>query len=88
MFSNKFWLLHYKKKQHLTDLLFFSFIYTSDGQLRQFLLQLWLREDDKYKTRVLNGPINALVIFWSATAQNNAPQFNFTAVIKFYETLP
>ena len=23
-----------------------------------FLLQLWLREDDKYKIRVLNGPIN------------------------------
>ena len=25
----------------------------------------------------------ALVIFWSATAQNNSPQDNFTAVIKF-----
>ena len=30
----------------------------------------------------------ALVIFWSATAQNNAQQYNFNAVIKFYETLP
>ena len=30
----------------------------------------------------------ALVIFWSATAQNNALQYNFTAEIKFYETLP
>ena len=30
----------------------------------------------------------ALVIFWSATAQNNAPQYNFTVEIKFYETLP
>ena len=29
-----------------------------------------------------------LVIFWSATAQNNAPQYKFTAVIKVYETLP
>ena len=30
----------------------------------------------------------ALVIFWSATAQNNAPQYmyNLTAVIEFYET--
>ena len=27
----------------------------------------------------------ALVIFWSATAQNNSPQDNFTAVIKFFE---
>ena len=26
----------------------------------------------------------ALVIFWNATAQNNAQQYNF----KFYETLP
>ena len=30
----------------------------------------------------------ALVIFWFSTAQNNAPQYNFTAVIKFYEKLP
>ena len=30
----------------------------------------------------------ALVIFLSATAQNNAPQYHFTAVIKFYEKLP
>ena len=29
-----------------------------------------------------------LVLYWSATAQNNAPQNNFTAVIKLYETLP
>ena len=28
------------------------------------------------------------VKFWSATIQNNAPLYNFTAVIKFYETLP
>ena len=30
----------------------------------------------------------ALVIFWSATGQNNAPKYNFTAEIKFYEALP
>ena len=28
-----------------------------------------------------------LVIFWSTKAQNNASQYNFTTVIKFYETL-
>ena len=64
-----------------------SLIYTSDGRIGQFLLQLWLRKDDKHKTRVLNGLINALVLFWSASAQNNAPQYNFSAVIKFYKTL-
>ena len=37
---------------------FSSLIYTSYGQLGHFLLQLWLRENEKYKTRVLNGPIN------------------------------
>ena len=30
----------------------------------------------------------ALVIFWSTTTQNNALQYNFTTVIKFYEILP
>ena len=61
MFSNKFWLIHNKKKTatHRPYIFFTSsFIYTSDGRIGQFLLKLWVREDDKYKTRVLNGPIN------------------------------
>ena len=48
-------------KWHLKTIwpeIFRLIIYTSDGRLEHFLLQLWLRRDDKYKTRVLNGPIN------------------------------
>ena len=61
MFTNKFWLIHNKTKTapHRPNIFFTSsFIYTSDSRLGQFLLQLWLRENNKYKTRVLNGPIN------------------------------
>ena len=70
-----------------------SLIYTSDGRLGHFFITiLWLREDDKYKTRVLNRPINLTTRpsykLVRHVAQNNAPQDNFTAVIKFYETLP
>ena len=48
-------------KWHLKKIwpeIFWLIIYTSYGRLGHFLLQLWLRRDDKYKTRVLNGPIN------------------------------
>ena len=60
MLSNNFWLIHNKKTAPPQLNIFFtsSLIYTTDGQLEHLLLQLWLKEDYKYKTKVLNGQIN------------------------------